>query len=110
VRPNGAQLYKYLGTLLMSPTEQRLHAALDSLHTRDDFVRFVELLVESFNEPGPPWENATMESFLAALARAAHSLERYYDSPDEAARNVASPSWEAIAGMLFSARCARVQE
>jgi len=92
----------------MSPTEEKLHDAVDSLRTRDDFVRFVELLVDSFKEPGPVWENATMEPFLAALAQAAKNLETYYDSPDEAAQNVASPSWEAVAGLLFSARCARV--
>jgi hypothetical protein len=91
----------------MSPAEQELHAVLDSLHTRDDFVRFVELLVESLKEPGPEWENATIERFLSALARATRALETYYDSPIEAARNVAAPSWEAIAGLLFSARCAR---
>jgi hypothetical protein len=91
----------------MSPVEEKLHVALDSLHTREDFVRFVELLVESFNEPGPSWENATMERSLAALAQAAKNLETYYDSPTEAAQNVASPSWEAVAGLLFSARCAR---
>ncbi len=92
----------------MSPTEEKLHTVLDTLHTRDDFVRFVELLVESFNEPGPPWENATIQSFLLALAHATRNLETYYDSPDEAAQNVASPNWEAVAGLLFSARCARV--
>ena len=94
----------------MSPAEEKLHAALDSLHTRDDFVRFVELLLESFKEPGPPWENATMESFLGALAQAARNLETYYDSSNEAAQNVSSPTWEAIAGLLFSARCARVSK
>ena len=92
----------------MSPVEEQLHAALDTLRTRDDFVRFVSLLVESLNEPGPPWDNATLEAFLVALAQSTRKLERYYDSPDEAARNVASPSWEAIAGLLFTARCARV--
>jgi len=91
----------------MSPTEQELHAALDSLHTRDDFVRFVELLVKSFNEPGPAWENSSIESFLKALAHCARNLEQYYDASDEAMRNVASPSWEAIAGLLFSARCSK---
>jgi hypothetical protein len=90
----------------MSPIEEKLHAALDSLETRDDFVRFVRLLVESFREPGAPWENAAMESFLSALASAAQNLENYYDSDDEAARNVASPTWKAIAGLLFAARCA----
>jgi hypothetical protein len=94
----------------MSPAEEKLHAALDSLHTREDFVRFVELLLESFDEPGQPWENATMQSFLLALAHTARDLESYYDSPDEAAQNVASPNWEAIAGLLFSARCARVPQ
>ena len=92
----------------MSPAEEKLHAVLDTLHTRDDFVRFVELLIESFNEPGQPWENATMQSFLLALAHVARNLETYYDSSGEAAQNVASPNWEAIAGLLFSARCARV--
>lgn len=48
-----------------------------------------------------------MERFLAALAKAARDLETYYDSPTEAAQNVAAPSWEAVAGLLFSARCAR---
>ena len=91
----------------MSPTEEKLHAALDTLQTRNDFVQFVRLLVESFREPGAPWENSSMESFLSALALAASNLEDYYESADEAARNVASPNWEAIAGLLFSARCAR---
>jgi len=65
----------------MSPVEERLHDALDSLHSRDDFVRFVELLVESLNEPGAPWRNASMESFRVALARATTDLEKLYDSP-----------------------------
>ena len=89
----------------MSPAEEKLHSALDALQTRDDFVRFVELLVESAKEPGPGWENATVERFLVALAQAARNLETYYDSPNEAAQNVAAPSWEAVAGLLFSARC-----
>jgi hypothetical protein len=92
----------------MFPVEEQLHEMLDTLHTRDGFVQFVELLVESFNESGPPWENATIQSFLLALAHAARNLETYYDSPHEAVQNVAAPSWEAIAGLLFSARCARV--
>jgi hypothetical protein len=90
----------------MSPAEEKLHDALDSLHTRDDFVRFVELMIESYREI-PAWENATMEAFLTALAAAARQLETYYDSPAEAAQNVASPNWEAVAGLLFSARCER---
>ena len=94
----------------MSPTEEKLHAALDSLNTRDDFVRFVQLLVDSLNEPGPPWDNATVESFLMAFAQAAKNLEQYYDSPEEAAQNVVAPTWEAVAGLLFSARCKREQK
>jgi len=82
----------------MSPAEEKLHAALDSLRTRDDFVRFLELLVESFKEPGPPWQNAAMESFLAALAEATRNLEKYYDSRSEADENVASPTWERTLG------------
>jgi len=91
----------------MSPVEEKLHAVMDTLRTRDDFVRFVELMVESFDEPGSPWENATMQSFLLALASVARNLEGYYDSRDEAARNVESPDWEAVAGLLFAARCTR---
>ena len=91
----------------MSPTEEQLHAALDSLHTRDDFVRFVQLLVESFNEPGPRWENASIDSFLTALGQAAKTLEKYYDSQEEAAQNVAAPTWETVAALLFLARCER---
>ena len=94
-------------TANLAVSRTRLHATLDSLHTRDDFVRFVELLVKSFNEPGPAWENSTIESFLKALAHCARNLEQYYDASDEAMRNVASPSWEAIAGLLFSARCSK---
>ena len=90
----------------MSPTEEKLHEAMDSLRTRDDFVRFVELLIASYREV-PGWENTTMESFLAGLADAARQLEAHYDSPAEAAQNVASPNWEAVAGLLFSARCER---
>ena len=88
----------------MSPAEEKLHDALESLHTRDDFVRFVELMIASYREDAP-WDNSTMEAFLRGLADAARQLEAYYDSPVEGARNVASPNWEAVAGLLFSARC-----
>jgi hypothetical protein len=90
----------------MSPTEAQLHEALDSLRTRDDFVRFVELLIASYREPGT-WDNSTIDAFLEGLASAARQLETYYDSPSEAAQNIASPNWEAVAGLLFSARCER---
>ena len=90
----------------MSPTEEKLHDALESLRTRDDFVRFVELLKVSYREQGS-WDNSTVEAFLTGLADAARQLETYYDSPAEAAQNVTSPNWEAVAGLLFSARCER---
>lgn len=93
----------------MSPIEEKLHDALDHLKTRDDFVRFVELLIVSYTEESSPWVNASIESFLAALAQAAKQLEAYYDTPVEAAQNVASPNWEAIGGMLFTARCKDVE-
>ena len=92
----------------MSPIEEKLHDALDTLRTRDDFVRFVGLLIESFKEARPPWNNATVDSYLAELAYGASKLEAFYESASEGAQNVASPSWEAVAGMLFSARCAHV--
>jgi hypothetical protein len=94
----------------MSPTEEKLHDALERLRTRDDFVRFVELMVISIKEPGPLWENADVESFLTALAQAARQLETYYDSASEGAARVAAPNWESVAGMLFSARCDRGQK
>ena len=103
VEPLGAAV------VLEGPLGVELSRALDSLHTRDDFVHFVALLMESFRDPGARWENSTIESFLTALALAARNLEHYYDSFDEAARNVASPTWEAIAGLLFSARCTHAQ-
>ena len=90
----------------MSPTEEKLHAALDSLHTREDFVLFVELLVESFKEPGPPWErnNGVVSCRSGPGCEEPRDILRL---ANEAAQNVDSPSWEAVAGLLFSARCAR---
>ena len=72
--------------------------------SRDDFVAFVRLLIESFGET-PPWVNHDIPGFLSALAAAAAQLERFYDTEQEGEQNVRSPSWEAIAGLLFSARC-----
>jgi hypothetical protein len=89
----------------MSPIEMKLHDALESLETRDDFVKFVELLVSSHKEPDAPWENSSIETFLSGLARAARELEASYDSSAAAQANVESPNWEAVAGMLFTARC-----
>ena len=91
----------------MSPIEAKLHDALDHLKTRDDFVKFVELLVASRNEPGAPWENSDIDAFLTSLARTARELEAHFDSSAEARENLERPTWEAVAGMLFTARCAK---
>ena len=90
----------------MSPIEAKLHDALEKTASRDGFVEFVSVLLESFHEPGPPWINADLPSFLMAVGKVARELERFYDSPDEARQVVENPTWEAIGGILFSARCA----
>lgn len=75
---------------------------LDTLNTKEDFVNFVELLVENLkNDPGE-WENKDLASYLGAIASWTEDSDGYY-------RNMNLPipqnvDWKAFANILMAAK------
>ena len=91
----------------MSPLEEKLHAALDASSNREGFVLFLELLLEDLRAEGDRWDNKDLQGFLSGLTTVARKYESYFDSPEEAATELRSTSWQRFAEILFTSRCAR---
>ena len=75
---------------------------LENLNTKEDFVSFVELLVENLkNNPGE-WENKDLVSYLGAIASWTEDSDGYY-------RNMNLPipknvDWKTFANILMAAK------
>ena len=74
----------------------------ERLSSREELVAFLQELYLDYRENGASWENATLESFLEALAAWAKVLDRYYANRGERVEDQ-SP-WRVIADVLLAAR------
>jgi hypothetical protein len=79
-----------------------LHEQVAEIRTRADLVAFVEALRRDLHVKPEGWENATLESFLGALASWIEDMDGYYqnkglDIPQ-------SPTWKTLGEMLAAAR------
>lgn len=73
----------------------------NSIKTKEDFIHFVKLLAQKFNEEPEKWENKTVDSYLEALANWTEDMDGYY-------QNIQMPipeniNWKVFADMLIAA-------
>lgn len=82
--------------------KEPLEKQVKSILTRKDFSKFVIALKKDLEVDLIGWENASLESFLEALAAWAEDMDGYYQI-----RNLdipIQPSWELVAEMLLAAK------
>lgn len=72
------------------------------IHSRADLAAFIEALRVDLTERPQEWENATLESFLAALASWTEDMDGYYRNRGREAPR--TPEWQTFAEMLMAAR------
>ena len=79
-----------------------LHEQVSEIQTRADLVAFIEALRSDLQAQPEGWENATLESFLAALASWTEDMDGYYQN--KGLRIPQNPTWKTLGEMLAAAR------
>lgn len=73
-----------------------------SIESREDLSAFITCLLHDLEQNGESWENATLDSYLEALAAWIADMDGYYLNKREAIP--AQPTWKAIGEMLMAAK------
>lgn len=92
-------------TRLLAMQQRRLEIEgfVESIETKEDFERFLQLLIEDFHEHGEAWENRNLQHFLDGMLGFTQDMAGYY-------RNVkcdvdwSRPTWRVLADVLLAAR------
>lgn len=85
----------------MDYIEEKLEKSLAEMASKEDFVCFLQLLLDDYQENHSFWQNQDLHSFLTAL-RAYCAGEGGY--MDHLAIDRAVPNWSNFAEMLCAAR------
>ena len=75
---------------------------IEALNTKEDFISFLELLVQDLRSNPGEWENKSLESYLEAAASWTEDMEGYYKN-----NNLPIPqnvNWKVFANILIAAK------
>jgi hypothetical protein len=73
---------------------------VENINNKNDFVRFIELLVNDLKTNPEEWENSTLESFLEAMAAWTDDMEGYYRNTNQPIPN--NINWKVFAKILMA--------
>lgn len=79
----------------------------NSIKTKDDLVRFLTQLSNSFEEGNQDWTNKTLKEFLEALASWSEDMDGYYENMGLSTQVDLSGNtvvWRVFADLLMAAR------
>lgn len=81
---------------------KELHEQVAEIQTRADLVAFVEALRADLKANPKKWENATLDTFLGALASWTEDMDGYYRNHGREVPQ--TPTWKTVGEMLAAAR------
>ncbi|GAA4321033.1 DUF7660 family protein [Flaviaesturariibacter amylovorans] len=75
---------------------------VNKIGNKNDFLKFVELLITDLRKNPSEWENKTLESYLEAIINWTEDMEGYYQNNDiPLPENI---SWKVFANILIAAK------
>jgi hypothetical protein len=74
---------------------------IPDIRARQDLASFIRELAKNFRNNPDEWKNATVDSFLEALAAWTNDMDGYYRNKNEDVP--VNPQWKTIADMLMAA-------
>lgn len=81
---------------------KEINEQVSEIKTRSDLIAFIEALRMDLQAQPRKWENASLDSFLGALASWAEDMDGYYENKGlEIPKN---PTWRTFGEMLAAAR------
>lgn len=75
---------------------------VDAVSSRDDFVKFVDMLRGDLSLHRAEWQNATLDDFLEALSAWVQDMDGYYLNNQLPIPT--SPDWKNVAEMMLAAK------
>jgi hypothetical protein len=81
---------------------QKLINAISTINGKEDFIRFVELLISDLRNNPDKWENKDLDSYLGAIASWTEDMDGYYQN-----NNLSLPEnidWKVFANILMAAK------
>lgn len=81
---------------------QNLDEAVKSIKEKEDFIRFIELLLKDYKNNPETWENKTIESYLEAMQSWIEDMDGYYIN-----NNLPIPenvNWKTFSEILIAAK------
>ena len=72
-----------------------------AIETRDDFVRFAQLLTQNYKKRRGEWENDKLDRYLEAVAAFSSDFEGYVKNTGS---NDAENPWRLVASVLLAAK------
>jgi len=76
---------------------------VEATESREDFEKFLSLLLADFEDEGESWENTGLDQFLEALHAYSGALESYYRNKGQMV-DLERPTWKVFADLLLAAR------
>ena len=72
------------------------------INNRDEFIQFINVLIEDFRINGSLWGNSDLLSFLEAMAAWVEDMDGYYAYKNQALSS--NISWNIMADILSAAK------
>jgi hypothetical protein len=79
-----------------------LYKEIENIATKEDFLRFMELLIDNFRNNPDDWENKSLENYLESIQSWVEDMDGYYKN-----NNIQTPesiSWNFFANVLYAAK------
>jgi hypothetical protein len=80
-----------------------LYESQKVITTKEDFILFLELLLNDFKENSGDWENNTLLTFLESLHAYTNDVDGFYSNND-LTFDKNNPSWKSFAQILLGAK------
>jgi len=71
--------------------------------TREDFIKFLNLLLKDYYEDPASWENKPLPEFLRAMGAFSESMQGYYNNTKQNV-DADEPNWGTFADMFRAAK------
>lgn len=79
-----------------------LYKEIAKVHSKEDFIKFINHLIKDFKENQSEWENKTVESYLEGISSWIEDMEGYYENNKiEKPKDI---NWNFFANVLYAAK------
>jgi hypothetical protein len=79
-----------------------LYKEIKNINSKEEFIRFLGLLISDFKNNSDEWENKSIESFLEGIQSWVEDMEGYYEN-----NNLSTPNnidWGFFANVFYSGK------